>query len=129
MVRYGAFFFQCTQKQTHFLFVYSLLIAQAQHYHGTFVDKRRLGYRLNPDKKFLSSEFDSILSYDDVHLPTVREDIIFSNQTWLVLNRAFSYLFQSTTMQLLSRYHYQTAAFVLRYNTTTTISHKNTSTS
>lgn len=87
----------------------SLLIAHAEHYYGTYVDKRKLGNRLDPNKNFLLSEFDSILLYDDVHLPNKEENIIFNNQTWFVLSKAFSYLFNNETIELLSHYHYQTS--------------------
>lgn len=106
--------------------MYSLLIAQAEHSYGTYVDKRKLGYRLDPNSKFLLSEFNSILLYDDVHLPNKHEDIIYNNQTWFALKTAFSHLFHNETIQLLSRYHYQTAASVFSHNRTTIIpEHKN----
>lgn len=107
------------------VFVYSLLIARTERYNNTYVDKRKLGYRLDPNPNFLSSEFDSILLYDDIHLPNKDEKIIFSNQTWDVLSKALSHLFQNETIQLLSRYHYQTAAMVLGNNRNNSISYKN----
>jgi hypothetical protein len=94
------------------------LIARAEYLYDIYVDKRKLGHRLDPNKKFLSSEFDSILSYDDIHLPNQNEKIIFSNHTWNVLGKAFSNLFHNEIIQLLGRYHYQTAAFILSYNRT-----------
>jgi hypothetical protein len=102
----------------------SLLIARAELLYDVHVDKRRLGHRLDPKKNFLSSEFDSILFYDDIHLPNKNEDIIFSNHTWNVLSKAFSNLFHNDTIQLLSRYHYQTAVYVLASNRTNIISYK-----
>ena len=101
-----------------------MLIARAEYLYNTHVDKRPLGHRLDPNKNFLQSEFDSILSYDDIHLPNKNEKITFSNHTWNVLSKAFSNLFQSETIQLLSRYHYQTAAIVLGYNRTNNIQSK-----
>jgi hypothetical protein len=100
------------------VFFSSLLIARAEYLYDVQVDKRKLGYRLNPNRKFLSSEFDSILSYDDVHLANGDEKILFSNHTWNVLSKAFSNLFHNETIQLLSHYHYQTAAFTRAYNRT-----------
>ncbi len=105
-------------------FFISLLIARAERLYDIYVDKRTLGRRLDPNKKFLSSQFDSILLYDDIHLPNKHENIIFNNHTWHVLSKAFSNLFHNETIQLLSRYHYQTAADVLRYNRTNTILYK-----
>ncbi len=89
--------------------------------YDTYVDKRKLGHRLDPNKKFRSSQFNSIHLYDDIHLPNQNEDIIFSNHTWNILSKAFSNLFHNETIQLLTRYHYQTAADVLGYNRTDTI--------
>ncbi|CAF1200383.1 unnamed protein product [Adineta steineri] len=90
----------------------SLLVAQAERFYGTYVDKRSRGSRLDPNKEFLSSDFNSILDYHDVHLPNQHENIIYSNRTWLVLKNAFSYLFNNDTIELLSRYHYETVASV-----------------
>ncbi len=93
--------------------------------YDTYVDKRELGHRLDPSRKFLASEFNSILLYDDVHLPNHDERIIYSNRTWFALRKAFSQLFHNETIQLLSRYHYDTAASVRgRKRTTTIYKHK-----
>ena len=100
-------------KQKYHLYFCSLLIVQAEYYYGTYVDKRHVRRRLDPNEEFLSWEFDSILLYDDVHLPNRNADIIFSNKTWRILSKALSSLFHTETMQLLSRYHYQTTASVL----------------
>lgn len=81
--------------------------------HNIYVDKRKLGDRLNPSDEFLSYEFDSLLLYDDIHLPRKQEDIIFRNETWPVLYKIFSHLFHQETIQLLSKYHYQTIAEIL----------------
>ncbi|CAF2505476.1 unnamed protein product [Rotaria sp. Silwood2] len=96
----------------------SLLIVQAKDLYNTYVDKRDLGNRLDSNENFLSSEFDSIHLYDDVHLPKKNEHAIFNNQTWLVLRHMFSHLFHNETIQLLSRYHYQTVANILGDNRT-----------
>lgn len=95
--------------------MYSILIARAEHLYGTYVDKRKLGRRLDPNRKFCASEFNSIFFYDDIHLPNDREDIVISNHTWNILSKAFAKLFHNETMQLLSRYHYKTAADVFGY--------------
>ncbi|CAM4821114.1 unnamed protein product [Rotaria magnacalcarata] len=96
----------------------SLLILQAQHSYNTYIDKRKIGYRLNPSENFLSFEFDSILLYDDIHLPNTSEQIIFRNETWLVFRKIFSHLFSKETIRLLSQYHYQTVADVRANNNT-----------
>ena len=101
-----------------FSFRFSLLIVRAEFLYGVNVDKRKLGHRLDPNRKFLSSEFESILNYDDIHLPNQNETIIFSNHTWNVLSTAFSELFHNDIIQILSRYHYETAAYVFTYNRT-----------
>lgn len=98
-----------------------MLIVQTEHLHKTYIDKRKLGYRLDPDKNILLDEFDSILLYDDVHLPKTDENILFNDKTWLVLSQAFSVLFHHNIIQLLSRYHHETAASVLsKIKTSTT---------
>jgi hypothetical protein len=116
--------FQLRKLKKNFIYLFrfsSLLIAQTEYLYDTYVDKRKLGYRLDPNRKFLASEFNSILLYDDVHLPTHDESIIYSNRTWFALRKAFSHLFHNETIQLLSRYHYDTAACVLGRNRTTRI--------
>lgn len=92
------------------------MITRSEHLYGTYVDKRQLGHRLDPNRNFLASEFDSIFSYDDIHLPNEHEDIILSNHTWNILKKIFQKLFSNQTMQLLSRYHHETAADVFGYN-------------
>jgi hypothetical protein len=92
------------------IFFSSILITRAERYSNIQVEKRKLGYRLDPNPKFLSREFDSILSYDDVHLANSQEKHVFNNRTWSILASAFSRLFQNETVELLARYHYQTAA-------------------
>ncbi|CAF3364369.1 unnamed protein product [Rotaria sp. Silwood1] len=101
----------------------SLSIAQAEDLYDTYVDKRELGNRLDSNENFLSSEFDSIHLYDDIHLPKKNEHAVFNNQTWLVLSKIFSYLFQNETIELFLRYHYQTVASILGENETTTRLH------
>jgi len=119
------YYFNSENSTKYYLLFFSLLIARAEDLYDTYVDKRKLGHRLDPNKKFLSSEFNSILLYDDIHLPNRDEDIIFTNHTWNILSKAFSNLFHNETIQLLSRYHYQTAADVLSYNKIDTILQKN----
>jgi hypothetical protein len=90
----------------------SLLIARAVRTSGTYLDKRALGARLDPDKRIRSLMFESILLYDDIHLPNRHESIVLSNRTWSIFQRALSKLFHPETIQLLSSYHHQTTAFV-----------------
>ncbi|CAF0898924.1 unnamed protein product [Rotaria sordida] len=101
----------------------SLLIVQAKDLYNTCVDERELGYRLDPNENFLSSEFNSIYLYDDIHLPNNNEHAVLNNQTWFGLSKIFSHLFHNETIQLLSHYHYQTVASILDKNRTTTRSH------
>ena len=90
----------------------SLLIARAARTSDAYLDKRPLGARLDPNKRLRSSLFDSILLYDDIHLPNRHEKIIFSNRTWSIFQRALSKLFHPETIQLLSSYHHRTTAIV-----------------
>lgn len=100
-------------KHTHTsreLFRFSVLIARAEYSQNVYVSKRKRGSRLDPDKRYLASEFHDILYYDDVHLPNRNETLLYTNSTWQVLREAFSNLFQNDTIQLLARYHFQAAA-------------------
>ena len=78
----------------------------------THVDQRELGYRLDLSEQMLSSELDSILLYDDVHLPKGNDDVAFSNRTWMKFSKALSVLFRNDTIRLLARYREQTAAWL-----------------
>ncbi|CAF0766610.1 unnamed protein product [Adineta ricciae] len=95
----------------------SLLLARAKYFYGTHIDRRDLGYRLDANENFLSSEMNSILFYDDIHLPNKNVEVLFSEHTWPILKRIFSRLFNNKTMQLLSQYHHQTTT-MLRLNET-----------
>lgn len=90
----------------------SLLIARVARTSDIHLDKRPLGARLDPNERIRSTLFDSILLYDDIHLPNRHEKIIFSNRTWSIFRRALSKLFHPQTIQLLSSYHHQTTAAV-----------------
>ena len=103
---------------------FSFSIARAEYSYDVKVDKRHRGSRLDPNKRFLSSEFQNILYYDDIHLPNRNESILYRSETWLVLSEAFSNLFHNDTIQLLARYHYQTAASIIGSNRTNHVLYK-----
>lgn len=94
------------------------MIARAEYFHDIEIDKRHRGLRLDPNDQFLRVEFEKMFDYDDIHLPNRNESMLYCNQTWHVLREAFSNLFNDETIQLLARYHYQTAASILTSNGT-----------
>lgn len=106
------------RKSTILLFVFSVLIARAKYSSKVRVDKRERGSRLDPDKRYLASEFRHILYYEDVHLPNRNETLLYTYETWQVLREAFTNLFHNETIELLARYHFQTAASILTANRT-----------
>ena len=101
------------KKEKQNLLLFSLLLARAKYSYGTHIDRRDLGYRLDANENFLSSEMNSILFYDDIHLPNKNVTVLFSEHTWPILKRTFSRLFNNKTMQLLSQYHHQTTTMLL----------------
>lgn len=103
---------------------FSFSIVHAEYSYDVKVEKRHRGSRLDPNKRFLPSEFQNILFYDDIHLPNRNESIVYRNQTWHVLSEAFSNLFHNDTIQLLARYHFQTAASILGSNRTNRVLYK-----
>jgi hypothetical protein len=86
----------------------SLLIARIQRTRHIDIHKRHLGKRLDPTLESLPSDLNSILDYDDIHLPNQQDTWIFNNAAWSILNHALRKLFHEKTIQLLARYHQQT---------------------
>lgn len=89
------------------------MIVRAKDRINIRVEKRRLGYRLDPTEQHFRTEFDGLFFYDDVHLLKRDEQFVFHDKTWQVLRTALSKLFDSSTMDLLSIYHHEMADIVV----------------